>query len=160
LAGSSLLCSAKKDNFKTEDGDPYKQYHLSWTNSLVDHVDLALTLHEIEDIYIVEHDDCGAYKSFLKEYDKTGHAKYAKELADHLRAVAFYKRNEKDEWNKHYLTVTCFIIDLRGNVKVLDKAPPKRPEPENPTDNYCFRDELAKRLQLPKCEPEKQNINQ
>jgi hypothetical protein len=36
----------------------------SWTNAFYDHIKVALTLHNITEVWAFDHLDCGAYKSF------------------------------------------------------------------------------------------------
>lgn len=112
LAGTSLLTTqTKKHWFKK---DIYKNYS-HWNATLHNHIDIAKKLHHIEDIYIIEHQDCGAYDKFLnhnkvdindKESEIKCHREFAHELAETIR-------------KEHKLHVHCFFIDLRGNVKVL-----------------------------------------
>jgi hypothetical protein len=144
LAGASLLCTGNRDLFKKdkEDAskkdpeDPFKKYP-SLDNAkqvLLDHVQIAKDLHHIEDVYIVEHEDCGAYKEFLDankvkmstpDEERHCHQCFAYELA-------------KELCNTYKLHVHCFFIDLRGNVELLDtfKAPQpvsSEPAPSEPT---------------------------
>src|SRR4051812_47621533 len=53
----------------------------SWHKAFFDHLVLAVGLHQIKYVYIVEHRDCGAYTEFFNEsyvtYDpETGHNLY------------------------------------------------------------------------------------
>ena len=41
--------------------------HRNWTKAFFEHLDIALELHQPEDVYIVEHRNCGAYAKLLKE---------------------------------------------------------------------------------------------
>ena len=36
----------------------------AWQKSFEDHVDLAVSLHQISEIVVVDHEDCGAYNAF------------------------------------------------------------------------------------------------
>ena len=51
----------------------------SWKDAMIDHIDLAINLHEIQEIIIMDHMECRAYK-FIYE-DKI--------------------KNKKDEYNFH-----------------------------------------------------------
>jgi nucleoid-associated protein YejK len=112
LAGTSLLCTElKKDFFK--EGKYEKYAH--WKQALKDHLALAIQLHKIEDVYIIEHEDCGAYSNLLdlnkvdlsnKEAEIKCHTEFAVELA-------------KNICNEFKLNAHCFMIDLRGNVNLL-----------------------------------------
>lgn len=112
LAGTSLLCSKKyKDHLQP--GVEKKYGH--WSETLDNHIELAIKLHGIGDIYIIEHQDCGAYINLLnpKKVDlstlnseKNWHKKISTDLANDIN-------------KKHKLHVHCFYIDLRGNVELL-----------------------------------------
>jgi carbonic anhydrase len=110
LAGTSLLTSEQKEYFK--DGILSKYQH--WNKALRDHIHLAADLHKVQDVYVIEHQDCGAYHSFLKdsidlssvEKEIEWHSKFSKELAEKI-------------CRDFQLNVHCFFIDLRGNVEWL-----------------------------------------
>ncbi|MXN89888.1 hypothetical protein GR160_01495 [Flavobacterium sp. Sd200] len=116
----------------------------AWLTTLKQHIDLAIQLHEIRDIYILEHRNCGAYKNFIKDnkgdFDADGvavdaefnsHLKYAVQLKDvilkyvkesgervALSEVAGVKKHAAkyaEEFNVH-----SFLMDLKGNVELLD----------------------------------------
>lgn len=118
LAGASLLCTAKPDVL---DPDLFTKKHPSLQYArqvLFEHVRIAIALHEIKDVYIVEHEDCGAYEKFLvkgaadlstPKGERDCHRDFARELADALCET------HKD----HNLNAHCFFIDLRGNVQLL-----------------------------------------
>ncbi len=115
MAGASLCGSYKKnqDKFHPEAVKKYKSIP-HWENALMDHVQIAYDLHDIGDIYIVEHEDCGAYKKFLKQGEVKDrkkemhlHKKYADDLTEKIRAKL------------PALNVHSFILDLRGNVRML-----------------------------------------
>jgi hypothetical protein len=97
-----------------------------WGKAFFDHLDVACKLHNIKDVYILEHRNCGAYKVFLneagdfndsdagqhQEHDK--HQEYALKLADKIKA-----------WggeNNYPLQVRCFLMDLRGQVELLEPS--------------------------------------
>lgn len=111
LAGTSLL-TTKKNGHLFQNG-VYKKY-AHWDEALNNHIELAKDLHQIKDVYNIEHEDCGAYSNLLStqvdlstpEKEIDCHKKFSKELA---------KRIAK----KHKLHAHCFFIDLRGNVSLL-----------------------------------------
>lgn len=121
MGGTSLLCTQK--NKKLLKKDPATNY-ANWRQVFYDHLSIARTLHGIEDVYIVEHQDCGAYKNFLdpKKVDmstlvleKKWHKTFSVELADDIQ-------KETPELNVH-----CFFIDLRGNIELLYTKPAPKP---------------------------------
>lgn len=76
------------------------------------HLNISLDLHHIEDVYIVEHENCGAYKAYLTEaYLKKGEEKRHDEFAAALTTSILATHP--------YLNVHTFYIDLRGNIKLL-----------------------------------------
>ncbi|MBP6732314.1 MAG: hypothetical protein KA149_09665 [Chitinophagales bacterium] len=95
----------------------------NWRQSFFDHLKLACDLHDIHDVYILEHRNCGAYKELLgkegdfgvsdKEQKRefTVHKKYADQLNHDI--VKWAKENG------YHLTVQNFLMDLRGHVGVL-----------------------------------------
>lgn len=119
LAGTSVTAGATRpehrplfDEQTLEDYDSFAH----WKKALYEHIQIAITLHEIEDVYIIEHQDCGAYKTFLKD---ASFSSPEEETACHKKfAVALSKEIQE----KFKLNVHCFMIDIRGNVKLLDTA--------------------------------------
>ena len=88
--------------------------HVSaWNRAFFDHLLLAVALHEIKYVYIIEHRDCGAYEEFLGksyvEYDedlgrncyhrdeeREDHRRQAFQLRDQINAYCHARR--KDLW--------------------------------------------------------------
>ena len=70
VAGASLgvLTASFKEKGKRDATDIRHFGKTFWT-----HIDLAIALHEIERVVIVEHADCGAYKHFLQSGVLEGH---------------------------------------------------------------------------------------
>ncbi len=133
LAGASLLCTQQQHLFVDdlfEEGKEGSYPSLRYARQvLLDHVRIAIVLHGIKDVYIVEHEDCGAYANFLnpRKVDMFTpaaklrlHKTFAQELADDL-----CETHKEHELNAH-----CFFIDLRGNVELLYTRPAgSRPTP-------------------------------
>ncbi|HVG00915.1 MAG TPA: hypothetical protein VND68_13835 [Chloroflexia bacterium] len=95
-----------------------------WNTAFFEHLQVACQLHDVRDVYLLEHRNCGAYKVFLGEkgafedssddHEREGdlHNHYAQHLADKIRA-----------WSEHSgyrLHVRCFLMDLRGEVELLE----------------------------------------
>ena len=114
LAGAALGASAGKSDERRH-----------WKKTFFDHVQIAYDLHHIQDVYILEHRDCGAYQTFLGkkgEFDDT----QLEEEANCHRKFARALRKEIATWADEArvkLRVTSFLMDLRGLVSLLD--PPK-----------------------------------
>lgn len=80
----------------------------SWQTTFVDHVKLALKLHNIKEIWAFDHLDCGMYKATLNlkdDMDKSVHIEKLQELK------AFIKQQFPE------LGFKGFIIDVRGNIE-------------------------------------------
>jgi hypothetical protein len=116
LAGTSVTIGATREGQQTlfkekvlEQYDSFKH----WKRSLHDHIKIAITLHDIEDIYIVEHEDCGAYKEFLNDgsFDS-----WEEEVKCHKEFAMALTKEIRSEYD---LQVHSFMIDIRGNVTLL-----------------------------------------
>ena len=124
-------CHDELDGFKPEVLEAHARF-VHWKSVLNDHIQLAVNLHHIRDVYIVEHEDCGAYTNFLKEgvfathkEELTCHSKFAVALAEKINS------REYDYGDGTYrLHVHCFLIDLRGNVEFLHTTNPHGEEPD------------------------------
>ena len=70
-----------------------QQDHESWFDVFFQHLDIAVQLHQIQDVYIMEHRDCGAYAKFLGQQGKYGDtpSELMREEQDH-RKFAFQLR--------------------------------------------------------------------
>lgn len=101
-----------------------------WKSTFKDHLEIAWKLHHIKDVYLLEHRDCGAYREFLgkegdfddDQYDEEEecHHHYASLLADQIECWA----NEMGA----KLRIKAFLMDLRGNAKLMFPEPGKAKE--------------------------------
>ena len=143
LAGASLLCTEKHPVFKLGLDQKYKH----WNECFEHHLEIAIQLHNIKDVYIVEHQDCGAYNHFLEKPDKdekNDHKKFAEELAKRIHKVPREEKtvikNDKGEdvikKEKYQLNVHCFFIDLQGEVEQL--SPPLIYKPKKGDDTVKY----------------------
>lgn len=140
MAGASIgaLVGSAPDDDELRRIDDYE----CWKTGLFQHIDLSIQLHNIKDIYILDHRNCGAYKAFLKDglgdyeehgYDKeyTDHKKYVERLTGHITAY-LKKRTQKSErdpddpYTKPDLAINIhgFLMDIRGNVVLLSTTAP------------------------------------
>jgi carbonic anhydrase len=119
LAGTSVSTGATREGqtelFKKDILEQYDSF-VHWKQSLYDHINIAIALHAIEDVYIIEHEDCGAYRTFLKD---ANFGSIEEEVECHKK---FATALSKDIQVKFNLNVHCFMLDIRGNVKLLDTA--------------------------------------
>lgn len=113
-----------------EDGNPKECAH--WHQAFKDHLEEAVKLHHVEDVYILEHRNCGAYHKVFHvcgEFDEDDAAQ-ADEVRCHLRYAEMLEKSIQDWATNHNkpLRTHKFIMDLRGNVAVLcDPGPPNGP---------------------------------
>ena len=97
-----------------------------WNDAFFDHLKVACKLHNIKDVYIMEHRNCGAYREFLGstgDFDDTD-ARQHDEREDHLKYTLKLKEKIQawSDENDYPLQVRCFLMDLRGNVELLEPA--------------------------------------
>lgn len=100
LAGAAL--GAKNDKFP------------AWGTTFWDHVQVALDLHHIHKIVVIDHRDCGAYRVILGE-DLAGNPKH--ELEVHAKQM----RSLKDDIAKKYpqLGVEMYLMALNGSCESI-----------------------------------------
>ena len=111
-----------------------QQTHKSWRDAFFDHLDIAVELHDIHDVFIMEHRNCGAYEKILgaegtfddtpqdQEQEEEIHRRYAFQLRDEIRKRCEKKRTSTRDKSKKELwtvNVNCFLMDLRGGVRWL-----------------------------------------
>jgi hypothetical protein len=142
LAGASLCTCVADSKVNARARSRFDQEKLKknedfnhWRKSLKDHIKIAVDLHHIKDVYIIEHTNCGAYKVFLnKKYSNpkvevAQHKYFANILAEEIHT----ERHEELHLNKegkpvqiskgkyqmdtYHLNVNCFLINLRGDVE-------------------------------------------
>jgi carbonic anhydrase len=112
LAGTSLL-TTKKQQALFQKGVLEKYAH--WDKAIHDHIQLAIDLHHVKDVYIIEHEDCGAYANLLDQ-KKVDLSTQAKEHACHKKFAVELANAIHKQYKLH---VHCFYIDLRGNVSLM-----------------------------------------
>lgn len=101
LAGASLGAQTRK--------------HRAWGKTFWEHLDVALQLHHVRKVVLLDHRDCGAYKVFLGEdlakdaaHETSVHARYLRELRRQILA-------------KHPdLAVEMGIMALDGSVEPVE----------------------------------------
>lgn len=140
MAGCSIGALFETVGDKDELQNIEKYY--SWKDGLLHHLDLAIQLHDVKDIYILEHRNCGAYKAFLKDglgnYEEHGyalefdhHRKYAERLSSLLQQYLLERKTELDKKSdplsakyQDEIRIHSFLMDLRGDVELLYTTAP------------------------------------
>lgn len=96
----------------------------AWGQTFIEHVDVAIKLHNIHKVIILDHRDCGAYRVFLKadgiEKDR------AKENTVHLEQMNALAKTIQEKYPQ--LDVELAIIDLEGKVEALGEKKGKAGE--------------------------------
>ncbi len=95
-----------------------------WQKVFFDHLEVAVALHSIQDVYVMEHRACGAYGKFLGTDGTLGDTpeELARETEAH-RKYAGQLAAEITKWSQerqYPLLVRSFLMDLRGGVMLLD----------------------------------------
>jgi len=106
---------------RNEHGEPLDFSH--WQKTFWDHLAAAVELHQISDVYLLEHRHCAAYHRVFRvcrEFretpedqaeEETCHARYAQELARQIETWG--------ETQGRPLQIHSFLMDLRGHVRRL-----------------------------------------
>ena len=92
-----------------------------WRATFEDHLKAAYKLRHFQDVYILEHRDCGAYRVYLDPNGDFGDNESDKEAACHYK-YANKLRKQILEWaedKKPKIRVKLFLMDLRGHVSPL-----------------------------------------
>ena len=100
-----------------------KSDYSHWKKTFFDHLGAAVELHRVEDVYILEHRNCGAYHAVFKACPNYGDSEkdQAAEEACHLKYAELLQQ-EIEAWAKQQgikLRVTKFLMGLRGQVTLL-----------------------------------------
>ena len=86
----------------------------SWNQTFWDHLDVAISLHKIKKVMLLDHRDCGAYKVILGEdFAKDP----AHEKAIHSEKLAALALKIKEKYPQ--LEVEQYLMDLKGKVEKI-----------------------------------------
>jgi carbonic anhydrase len=96
-----------------------------WKDTFFEHLNEAIKLHDVEDVYILQHRNCGAFHKVFhvtREFtnskidqldERRAHLKYARDLE---REIKLWAKKRKPQVK---LRVHRFLMELRGNVVQL-----------------------------------------
>lgn len=86
----------------------------AWNKTFWEHLDVAIQLHQIHKVIVMDHRDCGAYKVVLGE-------DFAKDPAKETAAHAAKLRALRDQITQKYpkLEVELLLMDLQGSVEPI-----------------------------------------
>ena len=111
-------------------GEDDKTYQ-PWSDSFFLHLKISLELHHPEDVYIVEHRACGAYKLIHDEFtnssseqedERTLHRAKARKAAKKIKK--WCADNPLEDGTHANLRIMTFLMDLRGQIDHLDTFEP------------------------------------
>ncbi|MFH2044923.1 MAG: carbonic anhydrase [Pseudomonadota bacterium] len=100
LAGASLGATTDK--------------YPAWNQTFWDHLDVAIKLHSIKKVVVLDHRDCGAYKVILGE-DFSKDPK--KEKSVHIDKLSALAKQIKAKYPN--LEIELLLMDLSGNVETV-----------------------------------------
>lgn len=83
-----------------------------WGKSLIEHVEVSKKLHHIEQVILMDHMDCGAYKTFLPEIKGT-----EEEHKAHIENLAKAKKQIEEKFPD--IKVLTWILHLDGKLEEL-----------------------------------------
>ena len=86
----------------------------AWGKTFWGHLDVAIQLHHIEKVIVMDHRDCGAYKVILME---DFYKEPEKETTIHARKLRELRRQIKAKYPK--LEVELLLMDLGGKVEKI-----------------------------------------
>ncbi len=95
-----------------------------WDAVLFEHIRLAWDLHKIEEVYLMEHRNCGAYEKYLGAdgtFDTTPES-MAKEMKTHTQYASTLADRIEDWCKEHGLNISvhCFLMDVGDNEGKVD----------------------------------------
>jgi len=101
-----------------------------WRQTFFDHLGAACELHQITDVYIIEHRGCGAYSKVFKVASEFGESpQEQKDEAECHRVYVEQLAAEIKIWGQEHdvaLQVKGFLMDLRGKVSLIKHRPRTR----------------------------------
>jgi carbonic anhydrase len=85
-----------------------------WNQTFWDHLDVAIKLHNIKKVVVLDHRDCGAYKVILGEDFSKDPIKEKSVHTDRLSALASMIKAKHPN-----LEIELLLMDLSGNVETI-----------------------------------------
>jgi carbonic anhydrase len=89
----------------------------AWGTTFWEHLDVAVQLHSITKVILMDHRDCGAFRVFLGEDFAKDREKETAVHAEALRKLASLIHQKRPE-----LAVELLVMDLDGKVETVSEA--------------------------------------
>lgn len=86
----------------------------AWNQTFWAHVDLAIQLHKINKVMVLDHRDCGAYRLILGEDFVKDRAK---ETAIHTKTLKELRRQINEKYPE--MEVELLLMDLDGKIETI-----------------------------------------
>ena len=83
-----------------------------WVKALDEHIKLAIALHDIQEVIVIDHMDCGAYKALYKELTKTDLGPND-EYVRHTENIKLFIEKIK---KTHKLSASGYLLDINEEV--------------------------------------------
>jgi carbonic anhydrase len=83
-----------------------------WVKALDEHIKLAIALHKIQEVIVIDHMDCGAYKALYKELDKND-LEPNEEYVRHVENIKLFIKKIK---KTHTLPASGYLLDINEEI--------------------------------------------
>jgi len=84
----------------------------AWKQTIDSHIGLAMSLHDIKEVIVIDHMKCGAYKKYYKP-DGTDLVE-SEEIAYHIENLTTFGTSIQDKYP--CLSVKCYLMNLDGSI--------------------------------------------
>ena len=79
-----------------------------WLTTFDNHIALASSLHQIQEVWIFDHLNCGAYKNYLDDDSPETHIVNMRKMRDHVKTL------------DSKLIVKLFLMDIDGSIQLIE----------------------------------------
>jgi carbonic anhydrase len=90
----------------------------AWNTTFWEHLDVAIQLHDIHKVIVLDHRDCGAFRAFLAEDFAKDREKETAIHTETLRTLAKQIHEKRPE-----MKVELLLMDLDGKVEAVSETP-------------------------------------
>lgn len=113
-------CNKKSECKSCKPCDPSNLSMKLLKNNLVENINIALTLYPVTEVFLLNHQDCGAIKGFLacSGYPTVLGANNEKEIRINSNLLIYAYKYMKKQFPK--MTFTLGFVDINGSVATFD----------------------------------------